>query len=239
VTTPPLNKADAAARRSRWPSIVTPSSAAYSRVCRPRPHRSSRRCFKAYYQAGVCDVCDKPDVARAKTLAASGGIPPGTKVKLAFNTGAGHDAWVQAIQQQLQDNLGLKVELPARPFKEMLKNESAKDASGLWRAAWSADYPSAENFLFPLLSKKSLPPGDNRAGTTTPSSTTFSSRLVRRPTTPNGPSSSSRPRRSPSATTWRSCPLVPRQYRVFDGGKWRNVAIDFNENPTLSVIGLK
>ena len=67
--------------------------------------------FKAYFQAGVCDVCDKPDIARAKELASKAGLTPGTKVNLGYNTGGGHEAWVQAVQQQLQDNLGLKVEL--------------------------------------------------------------------------------------------------------------------------------
>ena len=110
----------------------------------------------------MCDVCDKPDITRAKELASKAGLTPGTKVNLGFNTGGGHEAWVQAVQQQLQDNLGLKVELQPMPFKELLQKESEKNASGLFRAAWSADYPSAENFLFPLLSKSSLPPGDNR-----------------------------------------------------------------------------
>ena len=54
------------------------------------------------------------------------------------------------------------VELQPCPFAELLKKETETNASGLYRAAWTADYPSAENFLFPLLSKSSLPPGDNR-----------------------------------------------------------------------------
>ena len=33
--------------------------------------------LKAYYQAGVCDVCGKPDIARAKELASQGGAHPG------------------------------------------------------------------------------------------------------------------------------------------------------------------
>ena len=106
------------------------------------------------------------------------------------------------MQQQLQDNLGLKVELQPMPFTELLQKEAAKNASGLFRAAWSADYPSAENFLFPLLSKSSLPPGDNRGRY---QNTEFDDLLVQARRTPTRRSESrtrqDRRRRSPSATT--------------------------------------
>jgi oligopeptide transport system substrate-binding protein len=239
VTTPPFTKVDA----RKAISLAIDRDAIISGVFKGLQTKATSivpPVFKAYYQAGVCDVCDKPDVARAKTLAASGGIPPGTKVKLAYNTGAGHDAWVQAIQQQLQDNLGLKVELQPAPFKEMLKNESAKDATGLWRAAWSADYPSAENFLFPLLSKKSLPPGDNRGRY---DNAKFDDLLVQARKTPDDVERAKLIKEAEKIAIGDDLALIPLwyrdQYRVYDSAKWKNVALDFNEDPTLSVIGLK
>jgi ABC-type oligopeptide transport system substrate-binding subunit len=196
--------------------------------------------FKAYYQAGVCDVCDKPDVERAKELAAKGGLKPGTTVNLAFNTGGGHEGWVQAVQEQLQKNLGLKVELQPFPFKELLQKEAAKDATGLFRAAWSADYPSAENFLFPLLSKSSLPPGDNRGRY---QNAKFDDLLVQARKTPDEAKRADLIKQAEKIAIGDDLALIPLwyrdQYRIYDSTKWANVGIDFNENPTLSVISQK
>ena len=239
VATPPLNKADA----RKAISLAIDRDAIITGVFKGLQTKATSivpPVFKAYYQAGVCDVCDKPDATRAKALAASGGIPPGTKVNLAFNTGAGHEAWVQAIQQQLSDTLGLKVELQPYPFKELLQKEAAKDATGLWRAAWSADYPSAENFLFPLLSKKSLPPGDNRGRYDNPK---FDDLLVQARKTADDAERAKLIKQAEKVAIGDDMALIPLwyrdQYRVYDAAKWKNVALDFNEDPTLSVIGLK
>jgi peptide/nickel transport system substrate-binding protein/oligopeptide transport system substrate-binding protein len=196
--------------------------------------------FKAFYQPGVCNVCDKPDIPRAKSLAASAGLPPGTKVNLAYNTGGGHEAWVQAVQEQLQNNLGLKVELQPYPFKELLQKESEKNASGLYRAAWSADYPSAENFLFPLLAKKSFPPGDNRGRY---DNAKFDDLLVQARKTPDEAERAKLIKQAEQIAIGDDLALIPMwyrdQYRVYSADKFKNVAMDFNENPTLSVISLK
>jgi oligopeptide transport system substrate-binding protein len=239
VANPPLKQADA----RKAISLAIDRDAIISGVFKGLQTKATSivpPVFKAYYQAGVCDVCDKPDAARAKKLAASGGIPPGTKVNLAFNTGGGHEAWVQAIQQQLQDTLGLKVELQPYPFKELLQKEAAKDATGLWRAAWSADYPSAENFLFPLLSKKSLPPGDNRGRY---DNAKFDDLLVQGRKTADDAERAKLIKQAEKIAIGDDMALIPLwyrdQYRVYDASKWQNVAIDFNEDPTLSVISLK
>jgi oligopeptide transport system substrate-binding protein len=147
---------------------------------------------------------------------------------------------VQAVQQQLQDNLGLKVELAPFPFKELLQKESAKDASGLFRAAWSADYPSAENFLFPLLSKSSLPPGDNRGRY---QNAAFDDLLNQARKTPDEAKRADLIKQAEKIAIGDDLALIPMwyrdQYRIYDATKWTNVEIDFNENPTLSVISMK
>jgi ABC-type oligopeptide transport system substrate-binding subunit len=193
-----------------------------------------------FYQPDVCAECGKPDIAKAKTMAAEAGIPPGTKVSLAFNTGGGHEAWVQAVQQQLQDNLGLKVDLQPAPFAELLKKEKADNASGLFRAAWSADYPSGENFLFPLLSKKSLPPGDNRGRYDNPK---FDDLLTQARRTPDDAQRASLIKQAEKIAIGDDAALLPMwyrdQYRAFDSAKWTGVDLDFFENPTLATISLK
>jgi len=188
----------------------------------------------------ICDVCDKPDIPRAKDLAAKAGIPPGTKVSLGFNTGGGHEAWVQAVQQQLETNLGLKVDLQPSPFAELLKKEAASNASGLYRAAWSADYPSAENFLFPLLAKASLPPGDNR-GRYVNEKFEESLAAARRATDEAGRVTNIKA--AEKQAIGEDLALIPlwyrSQYRVYDSAKWTAFKLDFFENPSLATISLK
>jgi len=236
---PPLNKADA----RKAVSLAIDRDAIIAGVFKGLQTKASSIVpppFKAYYQAGVCDVCDKPDIPKAKELAAKAGLTPGTKVNLAFNTGGGHESWVQAIQQQLQDNLGLKVELQPFPFKELLQKEAAKDASGLFRAAWSADYPSAENFLYPLLSKNSLPPGDNRGRY---QNEQFDSLLSQARKTPDEAKRADLIKQAEKIAIGDDLALIPLwyrdQYRVYDASKWQNISIDFNENPNLATLSLK
>jgi ABC-type oligopeptide transport system substrate-binding subunit len=196
--------------------------------------------LKAFYQPDVCAECATPDIAKAKTMAAAAGIPPGTKVNLAFNTGGGHEAWVQAVQEQLQQNLGLKVDIQPSPFAELLTKEKAANASGLFRAAWSADYPSGENFLFPLLSKKSLPPGDNRGRYNNPK---FDDLLSQARKATDDAQRVSLIKQAEKIAIGDDAALIPlwyrTQYRAFDATKWKGVEMDFFENPTLATISQK
>jgi oligopeptide transport system substrate-binding protein len=239
VVNPPLNKVDA----RKAISLAIDRDAIIAGVYKGLQTKASSIVpppFKNYYQAGVCDVCDKPDIPRAKDLAAKAGLTPGTKVNLAFNTGGGHEAWVQAVQQQLQDNLGLKVELQPYPFKELLQKESEKNASGLFRAAWSADYPSAENFLFPLLSKNSLPPGDNRGRY---QNEKFDDLLAQARKTPDEVERAKLIKQAEKIAIGDDLALIPMwyrdQYRVYDASKWKNVSMTFTEDPSLATLSLK
>jgi len=239
VVNPPLNKADA----RKAISLAIDRQAIIDGVFAGLQTKATSIIpppLKDYYSAGVCDTCDKPDVEKAKQLAASAGLTPGTKVNLAFNTGGGHEAWVQAVQQQLEKNLGLKVNLQPSPFAELLKNEKADNASGLFRAAWSADYPSAENFLFPLLSEKSLPPGDNRGRYVNKQ---FDDLLAQARKASDDSQRASLIKQAEKIAIGDDMALIPMwyrdQYRAFDSAKWTGVDIDFFENPTLATISLK
>ena len=236
---PPLNKADA----RKAISLAIDRDAIISGVFDGFQTKATSiipPVMKAYYQANVCDVCDKPDIPRAKQLAASAGLAPGTKVNLGFNTGGGHEAWVQAVKQQLETNLGLKVDLQPAPFKELLQKEAKPDASGLFRAAWTADYPSAENFLFPLLAKASLPPGDNRGRYVNQA---FEDSLAAARSATDDAGRVTNIKAAEKQAIGNDMALIPlwyrSQYRVFDSSKWSGVDLDFFENATLSTISQK
>jgi oligopeptide transport system substrate-binding protein len=145
---------------------------------------------------------------------------------------------VQAVAQQLRDTLGLDVNLQGIPFKELLTREKADDASGLFRAAWTADYPSADAFLRPLLSKASLPPGDNRGRYV---NDRFDSLLDQASRTSDGNQRISYIKEAERIAIGDDQALIPlwyrTQYRVFSN-RFKNVDMDFFENPTLADISL-
>jgi oligopeptide transport system substrate-binding protein len=195
--------------------------------------------FKDYYQPGVCTACTF-DVAKAKDAAAKGGLKPGTHVSLQFNTGGGHEAWTQAVQQQLQQNLGLVVDLNGVPFKDLLTKEAAPESTGLYRAAWSADYPSPDDFLRPLLSKSSFPPGDNRGRYDNPAFETLINKGVNEKDQAAKVKDYRDAEKLAIDTDMALIPLWYRsQYRVVNTAKFTGVDFDFFENPTLAQIRLK
>ncbi|MFF1381236.1 ABC transporter substrate-binding protein [Streptomyces sp. NPDC058308] len=122
------------------------------------------------YQDGLCASCLKPDAKKAKEHAKAAGLKPGTELSIVFNTGVGHDQWIQAVGKQLEDTLGLKVKLRGKSFREGLEAEQSADATGLFRYSWGADYPTPDNYLYPLLHSGSIAKdksgevmGDNRS----------------------------------------------------------------------------
>ncbi|MFJ6079168.1 ABC transporter substrate-binding protein [Pseudarthrobacter sp. NPDC092419] len=78
---------------------------------------------------------------------------PANKVlQLAYNTDGGNKEWIDAVANNLKNNLGIKAEGQAfAKFAELLDLRKSKTLPGLARAGWQADYPSLYNFLGPLL----------------------------------------------------------------------------------------
>lgn len=104
-----------------------------------------------FRKEGVCEFCDF-DVPRAKKLLAEAGVDTSKPLTFAFNTGAGHEQWVQAVAQQLKDNLGLTVTPePVTGFsRNFIPRLRQGQVTGLFRLGWGMDYPSPQNFLAPL-----------------------------------------------------------------------------------------
>jgi peptide/nickel transport system substrate-binding protein len=65
------------------------------------------------------------------------------------------------IQKQLKDHLNVDIELQILPFAQLLE-KSYKGDYNILRAAWVADFPSAENFLW-IFSSKDVPNSLNEA----------------------------------------------------------------------------
>ena len=102
----------------------------------PPPFRS-----QGTYQPGICASCVEAGPDEGEGAAKRGRPRPGTKVNLEFNTGAGQEAWIQAVAGEIQQVLGWKVNIVPVPFKTLLKNMSDPKASGLFRFSMGCGLP--------------------------------------------------------------------------------------------------
>jgi ABC-type oligopeptide transport system substrate-binding subunit len=111
----------------------------------------------------ACKYCEL-NVEEAKQLLDEAGFDRSKPVELWFNSGAGHDAWVQAVGNQLRDNLGVDYVLKGDlAFAQYLPLADSKGFTGPFRNGWTMDYPSPQNYLEPLFSTAALAPaGSNQ-----------------------------------------------------------------------------
>lgn len=115
------------------------------------------------HRPNACEFCEyKPEDAKA--LLDTTDFDTSKPVDLWFNAGAGHDAWVQAVGNQLRDNLGITYKLRGElQFAEYLPKIDDKGMTGPFRLGWAMDYPSPQNYLEPLYSTQALPPNGSNA----------------------------------------------------------------------------
>ena len=116
------------------------------------------------HRPDACQYCQY-DPARAQQLLAESGFDTSQPVELWFNSGANHDQWVQAVGNQLQQNLGITYSLRSDfDLAQYLPFGDEKGFTGPFRLGWGMDYPSPQNFLEPLFSTAATPPaGSNSA----------------------------------------------------------------------------
>ncbi len=203
--------------------------------------------FTGAYQEGVCDAC-RFDPARAKELAAQAGLTPGTHIAFQFNTGSNHDEWTAAVKQQLEQNLGVVVDLTGVPFRDLLANQRQPTAAGLFRAGWTADYPTPNNFLASLLTTRAIGAaspgdvanGDNRGRYSNPA---FDDLVARAAATPDVAARNALYKQAEKLAVGDDLGVIPmfarQQFRLVDTTTFGNVNMDFWENPTFAEITLR
>ena len=73
------------------------------------------------------------------------------KLTLWFNSGSGHETWMEAVSNQLRSNLGIEnIEFKALDFAEYLALLDEEKVTGPFRLGWVMDYPSPQNYLEPI-----------------------------------------------------------------------------------------
>jgi oligopeptide transport system substrate-binding protein len=90
------------------------------------------------------------DPERARRWLAEAGYPGGKgfpEVVLMYNTSEGHARIAQAVQQMWRRELGIAVRVENQEWKVFLQTTLRKDGPHIFRMAWCADYPDANNWL--------------------------------------------------------------------------------------------
>ncbi|MDQ6769666.1 MAG: ABC transporter substrate-binding protein [Gemmatimonadota bacterium] len=99
------------------------------------------------------------DVAKAKQLLAEAGHPNGIDVELWAATTDQSPRIAQTVQANLAE-AGIRAKIVQRDASSM-REAARKGQTDLALKEWWADYPDAENFLYPLLHSKNKGPGGN------------------------------------------------------------------------------
>jgi len=99
------------------------------------------------------DPCGEPctyNPEKAKQLLEQAGGWEGP-LTLWFNNDGGHEEWMEAVSNQLRQNLGIQdINFESFEFAEYLGKLDAEEATGPFRLGWVMDYPSPQNYLEPI-----------------------------------------------------------------------------------------
>lgn len=97
---------------------------------------------------------------KAKQLFDEAGGYEGT-MTIWFNSGAGHDEWIEAVKNMWVENLGMSADQFAfeqLDFAQYLPKMDNKELTGPFRLGWGMDYPSPQNYLEPIFASYNVPP---------------------------------------------------------------------------------
>lgn len=187
------------------------------------------------HRAGACRYCAH-DPARAKALLAEAGFDTSRPVELWFNSGAGHEQWVQAVGNQLQQTLGIHYTLRGDlDFARYLPLADRKGMTGPFRLGWNMDYPSPQNFLEPLFSTRALPPGSNTMFYTNPE---FDRLVAAGDAAPSNAEAIALYQRADDILL-EDMPMIPMFYNFSQGGhseRVTNVAFDAFQDIVLTAV---
>ncbi|XCB30732.1 ABC transporter substrate-binding protein [Arcanobacterium hippocoleae] len=98
----------------------------------------------------------KFDAAKAKEYweKANAISPWEGEFSIAYNSDGGHQAWVDAVTNQIKNTLGIEaIGNPYPDFKSVRDDISNHKLMSGFRTGWQADYPGLFNFLGPLYAK--------------------------------------------------------------------------------------
>jgi len=139
--------------------------------------------------------------------------------------GAGNKEFVEAIVNQLKNNLGIKATAQSfSSFKELRAKVTAYTMTGSFRTGWQADYPSLYNFLGPLFGTGA---GSNDGKY---SSKEFDAALAKG-LAATDPTEGAKIFNESQEILFKDLPAIPLWYQAVQGGWSENVAnVEFGWN---------
>jgi ABC-type oligopeptide transport system substrate-binding subunit len=104
-------------------------------------------------------VCPNWDYNPEEARALWDSIDHPDSMVLWYNTGGGHELWVEAVANMWRNTLGIEdITFETLEFSEYNPLVDSQGATGPFRLGWGQDYPSPLNFLEPLYSSYNTPP---------------------------------------------------------------------------------
>ncbi|MFG1990295.1 ABC transporter substrate-binding protein [Actinoplanes sp. NPDC048988] len=92
--------------------------------------------------------CEYNPIKARQMYTAAGGP---AEIKITYNADGGHKPWIDAMCNQIKSSLGVNcVGTTVPKLTDLLAKVRAREDVGLYRLAWSMDYPLMENYLGPL-----------------------------------------------------------------------------------------
>ena len=103
------------------------------------------------YSEEVCGAVCTYDPEAAKAMLDEAGGLPGNKLTIGYNADGGHQGWVDAVCNDIKNNLGIDCTGNSYPdFKSLRDPVTKKQMDSAFRTGWQMDYPALSNFLGPL-----------------------------------------------------------------------------------------
>lgn len=197
------------------------------------------------YQKGACTFCKFNLTEAKKLLAEAGGAPAPGALVLSYNEDGGHADWIEAVRVQLEQNLGIKAAKKgvalfseytgSDPKVYMRSSFLAKPHLG--RLGWAQDYPTPDNWLFPLLHSR----GGNNYGKY--SNPTFDG-LVEQAERTIDPAARLKLQQQAEDIAVNDLPIIPMWYTksavVYNKDKFANFPVDVQyQYPVWELISIK
>ncbi|MTV26071.1 ABC transporter substrate-binding protein [Nitriliruptoraceae bacterium ZYF776] len=105
----------------------------------------------AAHRPDACEFCQYDPEAAADLLEEAGGFDG--ELVVYFNSGAGHEEWVEAISNQWRQNLGIEdIRFESLEFAQYLDLLAAEEIEGPFRLGWVLSYGSAQYAMEPVYS---------------------------------------------------------------------------------------
>lgn len=96
----------------------------------------------------ACDHCDFDPEAAADLYEEAGGP---SELTVYFNSGAGHEDWVEAVSNQWQEHLDVEdVTFQSLEFAQYLDLHDEQEITGPFRLGWVLSYPSPQYAMEPI-----------------------------------------------------------------------------------------